>query len=74
MGRETSRSVGKELRYNYVMTEEKLKERLFELRNLIRDHNYRYHVQDAPIISDGEFDKLLNELRDIKDILREKNS
>lgn len=48
------------------MTDENLKKRLNELRNLIRDHNYRYHVLDAPIISDGEFDRLLNELRDIE--------
>jgi DNA ligase (NAD+) len=48
------------------MSEEHLKNRLFELRDLLRDHNFRYHVLDAPIISDGEFDKLLNELREIE--------
>ncbi|MGD8457835.1 MAG: NAD-dependent DNA ligase LigA [Anaerolineales bacterium] len=48
------------------MTDETLKKRLSELRNQIHDHNYRYHVMDAPIISDGEFDKLLNELREIE--------
>jgi DNA ligase (NAD+) len=48
------------------MTDENLKKRLIELRDAIRDHNYRYHVLDAPIITDGEFDELLNELRQIE--------
>ncbi|MEI8131870.1 MAG: NAD-dependent DNA ligase LigA [Leptolinea sp.] len=29
-------------------------------------HNYRYHVLDHPIISDGEFDRLIVELRQIE--------
>jgi DNA ligase (NAD+) len=31
-----------------------------ELKQQIHEHNYRYHVLDAPIISDLEFDRLLN--------------
>ena len=34
-----------------------------ELRSLINHHNHRYYVLDAPEISDGEYDELLNELR-----------
>jgi DNA ligase (NAD+) len=37
-----------------------------ELKSEIHAHNYRYHVLDAPIISDLEFDKLLNELKRIE--------
>ncbi|AEV88270.1 NAD-dependent DNA ligase LigA [Actinoplanes sp. SE50] len=33
-----------------------------ELADEIRDHQYRYYVLDAPIISDGRFDTLLREL------------
>ncbi len=33
------------------------------LRREINLHNYRYHVLDAPIISDSEFDQLLGKLR-----------
>ncbi|GIF10563.1 DNA ligase (NAD+) [Actinoplanes teichomyceticus] len=33
-----------------------------ELADEIRDHQYRYYVLDAPIISDGQFDALLREL------------
>ena len=41
-------------------------EKLESLREEIRQHNYRYHVLDAPIISDGEYDRLLNELKAIE--------
>ncbi|GIV83210.1 MAG: DNA ligase [Candidatus Roseilinea sp.] len=41
-------------------------ERAAQLRAEINEHNYRYHVLDAPIISDAEFDALLNELRVIE--------
>ena len=41
-------------------------EKLESLREEIRQHNYRYHVLDAPIISDGEYDRLLNELKVIE--------
>lgn len=42
------------------------KNRLEELRRLIHYHNYRYHVLDDPIISDFEFDRMLNELKQIE--------
>jgi DNA ligase (NAD+) len=37
-------------------------ERVVELRRLIRYHNERYYADDAPEISDGEFDQLAREL------------
>ena len=37
-----------------------------ELKQKIHSHNHRYHVLDAPVISDLEFDKLLNELKRIE--------
>ena len=42
------------------------KSRYEELKQQIHSHNYRYHVLDAPIISDLEFDRLLNELKQIE--------
>jgi len=42
------------------------KTRYEELKQQIQLHNYRYHVLDAPIISDLEFDRLLNELKQIE--------
>lgn len=48
------------------MDTEQLKQRLEELRREINFHNYRYHVLDDPIISDYEYDRLLDELRHIE--------
>ncbi|WP_280497353.1 NAD-dependent DNA ligase LigA [Nocardia farcinica] len=33
----------------------------------VREHQFRYYVRDAPIISDGEFDALLRELQELED-------
>jgi DNA ligase (NAD+) len=41
-------------------------ERLAELRRLIRHHEERYYVLDAPEISDAEFDALVAELRSLE--------
>ena len=38
-----------------------IKKRLKELAKLIKLHNVHYHQNDKPIISDGEFDKLVKE-------------
>ncbi len=33
-----------------------------QLADEVRSHQFRYYVKDAPIVSDGEFDRLLGEL------------
>ncbi len=43
-----------------------LRSRYEELKSQIGFHNYRYHVLDAPLVSDAEYDKLLNELKQIE--------
>ncbi|MCP4139500.1 MAG: NAD-dependent DNA ligase LigA [Chloroflexi bacterium] len=43
-----------------------IRQKLETLREEIRQHNYHYHVLDAPIISDGEYDRLLHELKAIE--------
>ncbi|KXK13875.1 MAG: DNA ligase [Chloroflexi bacterium OLB14] len=45
---------------------DKLFSRYEELKEQIHFHNHRYHVLDAPIISDVEYDRLLNELKKIE--------
>jgi len=45
---------------------EKLLSRYEELKAQVNFHNYRYHVLDAPVISDVEYDRLLNELKQIE--------
>ena len=42
------------------------KERISQLRQLLHEHNYRYYVQNAPDISDQEFDALMHELQDLE--------
>lgn len=37
-----------------------------ELKEQVHLHNYRYHVLDAPLISDLEYDRLLNDLKAIE--------
>ncbi|MGI6039456.1 MAG: NAD-dependent DNA ligase LigA [Clostridiales bacterium] len=37
------------------------------LRKAIEDHNYHYYVEDAPVISDFEYDKLMRRLRELEE-------
>lgn len=43
-----------------------IKKRLQQLRAELNEHNYRYYVLDAPVISDAQYDKLLRELQDLE--------
>ncbi len=44
-----------------------IRERIIELRELIRRHEYLYFVKDQPEISDAEFDALMRELRKMEE-------
>ena len=44
------------------MTREEALERISYLSTELESHNYRYYVEAAPVISDFDFDQLLNEL------------
>lgn len=48
------------------MTKEEIIRRMQELAEQIEEHNYRYYVLDKPIISDFEFDKLMEELQQLE--------
>src|SRR5205814_6122627 len=41
-------------------------DRIEDLRNQIREHEYRYYVSDQPTISDYEFDQLMRELQKLE--------
>ncbi|MBM7460256.1 NAD-dependent DNA ligase LigA [Rhodococcus coprophilus] len=43
------------------------RERWQDLAEQVREHQFRYYVRDAPIISDGEFDALLGELQALEE-------
>jgi DNA ligase (NAD+) len=53
-------------RYNLRMPGKPTRARYDELKSQVNFHNHRYHVQDAPLISDAEYDRLLNELKQIE--------
>ncbi|GAB20785.1 DNA ligase [Gordonia effusa NBRC 100432] len=38
-----------------------------KLADEVRDHQFRYYVKDAPVITDGEFDTLLRRLQALED-------
>ncbi len=38
-----------------------------ELADEVREHQFRYYIKDAPIISDADFDALFNELLALED-------
>ena len=40
--------------------------KIYELRKTIEYHNQRYYQQDAPEISDTEYDRLMRELQDLE--------
>lgn len=45
------------------MSQPDVAQRINELRALIRRYDYHYYVLDDPIVSDAEYDALMNELR-----------
>lgn len=44
-----------------------LRRRWQELADEVREHQFRYYVRDAPIISDAEFDELFRELQALEE-------
>ena len=42
-------------------------QRIEELRSQVREHNYRYHVLDDPVISDAQYDSMMRELRGLEE-------
>lgn len=49
-----------------MMTQDQSNKRAHELRELLSQYSYEYHVFDAPIVSDAVYDSLFNELKAIE--------
>lgn len=49
------------------MVDSRVKEKIEDLREKIRHHEYRYYVLDSPEISDAKFDRLMKELKKLED-------
>lgn len=45
---------------------EEIKKRIEQLRSELRYHSRKYYVEDSPVISDFEYDKLYRELQDLE--------
>lgn len=50
---------------------EKAEEAIEQLRETIRIHNYHYYVEDAPRISDAEYDRLMQALQKLEEAFPE---
>ena len=48
------------------MEKEEARRRIAELREVIRDNSRRYYVDNAPVISDYDYDHLMYELEDLE--------
>ncbi|HEY3875906.1 MAG TPA: NAD-dependent DNA ligase LigA [Candidatus Kapabacteria bacterium] len=48
------------------MTKAQTEQKIAALRETIREHDYRYFVLAAPAISDREYDRLMQQLRDLE--------
>ncbi len=46
---------------------DKIQAKIEKLRAQINRHNYLYHVQDSPEISDAEYDSLMRELKELEE-------
>jgi DNA ligase (NAD+) len=47
--------------------DEQARHRHVDLVDQVTEHNHRYHVLDAPVISDAEYDALMRELRQLEE-------
>jgi DNA ligase (NAD+) len=48
------------------MAQNEVSEHVAQLRRQIRTHNYRYYVLNDPVVSDAEYDALMDELRTLE--------
>ncbi|MDP2853248.1 MAG: NAD-dependent DNA ligase LigA [Smithellaceae bacterium] len=53
------------------MDKDSAEKRIPELRKIIEYHNRRYYQQDAPEISDVEYDRLMRELQELETLYRD---
>src|SRR5205807_122336 len=54
-------------RFGFSMAKKTVIDRVEELRNQLRSHEYRYYVLADPAISDYDFDQLMRELKRLEE-------
>ncbi len=47
-----------------------IREEIEKLVKKLNEHNYRYYVLDAPVISDEEYDRIFRRLRELEEKYR----
>ena len=57
--------------YDYFKHSMTIEQTIKELRQALNTHNYKYYVENAPEISDFEYDKMLRELQDLETLYPE---
>src|SRR5690349_20874451 len=50
-----------------MVSKSHIEEKIRTLRKKIQEHDYYYHVLDAPVIPDSEYDKLYRELLNLEE-------
>lgn len=50
-----------------IDSEDTAVEAVEKLRGALRYHNYRYDVLDDPVVSDAEYDRMLQQLQELED-------
>ena len=50
-----------------MMNRKDAKKRIQKIRKEINFHNFKYYVENSPVISDYEFDQLLKELENLEE-------
>ena len=48
---------------------EEIQEKILKLREELHQHNHKYYIEDAPIISDFAFDQMLRELQELENTI-----
>lgn len=50
-----------------IASEEEARDAVEKLREALRYHNYRYYVKDDPVVSDAEYDEMMNRLEKLEE-------
>lgn len=50
-----------------ISSKDEAEEAIQKLREAVRYHNYRYYVKDDPVVSDAEYDEMMQQLKDLEE-------
>ena len=50
-----------------ISDRQQLEDKVKDLREQLREHNFRYYIKDDPTVSDGAYDTLFHTLRKLEE-------